>query len=86
VARAYVDQLVRSKTLGSDRASSVRGALDRLDRLQTGREANAGAVLSEVQSLAGGFARDAGAARGQDQARLRALADTLERRVARLRQ
>jgi len=86
VARAYVDQLVRSQAMTSERAGSARATFDRVDQLQTGRETNAAAILSEAERLTTQIERDAAAARGQDQVRLRALADTLARRVARLRQ
>jgi len=86
VARAYVDQLVRSQAMTSERAGSARATFDRVDQLQTGRETNVAAILSEAERLTTQIERDAAAARGQDQVRLRALADTLSRRVARLRQ
>jgi len=86
VARAYVDQLLRSQAMTPELAGSARATFDRVDQLQTGRETNAAAILAEAERLATQIERDAAAARGQDQARLRALADTLSRRVARLRQ
>jgi hypothetical protein len=86
VARAYVDQLVRSQTMTSERAASARATLDRVDQLQTGREPTVAAVLDEAGRLTAQIERDVAAASGRDQARLRALADTLSQRIARLRQ
>ena len=86
VARAYLDQLARRNAITSARAAAARATLERADQLQTGRERNAETVLDEVQRLSEQFSRDSAAASGSDQARLRALADTLQRRVTRLRQ
>ena len=86
VARAYLDQLARRNVVTSERAAAARATLDRVDQLQTGRERNAATILGEVERLAEQFSRDATGASGRDQARLRALADTLTRRVTRLRQ
>ena len=86
VARAYLDQLARRNVVTSERAAAARATLDRVDQLQTGRERNAATILGEVERLAEQFSRDATGASGRDQARLRALADTLMRRVTRLRQ
>ena len=85
VARAYLDQLARRNVVTSERAATARATLDRVDQLQTGRERNAATILGEVERLAEQFSRDATAASGRDQARLRALSGTLTRRVARLR-
>jgi hypothetical protein len=86
VARAYLDQLVRRNVVTRERATSARATLVRVDQLQTGRERSAETVLGEVDRLAAQFSRDADTVSGQDQVRLRALSDTLTRRVARLRQ
>ncbi len=86
VARAYLDQLARRNAITSARAAAARATLERADQLQTGRERNAPTVLDEMQRLSEQFSRDSAAASGSDQARLRALADTLQRRVTRLRQ
>ena len=45
VARAYLDQLTRTKGILPARAAEVKSALDRADGLQTGRERNAAAAL-----------------------------------------
>jgi hypothetical protein len=78
VARAYLDQLARSRGIGADRASAVKGALDRADR----RDA---AAREQLAALAAQLEGDAGAAAGRDAARLRSLASTLRGRAAGLR-
>ena len=77
---------MRSQTMTSERAASARATLDRVDQLQTGREPTVAAVLDEAGRLTAQIERDVAAASGRDQARLRALADTLSQRIARLRQ
>jgi hypothetical protein len=85
VARAYVDQLTRSKAIQPERLRAVTDALDRVDGVKTGQEKGAGAVLDQLEALAAQLEGDAGSARGRDQARLRSLAETIRARVARLR-
>ena len=85
VARAYLDQLARSKALPADRVRAVSAALDRADGVRTGQENNAAAVLEQLDSLARQLDADAGAASGRDAARLRALSATIKERTARLR-
>jgi len=85
VARAYLDQLARGRTLDPERVRAARVALDKSDEIRTGREKNAAAVVDELGALAGQFDRDAAAASGRDQMRLRALAATLKERAAKLR-
>jgi hypothetical protein len=85
VARAYLDQLTRSKGIGADRARAVRDAVGRADDLRTGKERGAGRVLDQLSSLAAQLDQDAAAATGPDAIRLRLLAGTMRERVARLR-
>ncbi|MDP1570596.1 MAG: hypothetical protein Q8L86_11390 [Vicinamibacterales bacterium] len=85
VARAYLDQLRRANAVPAARAEAVNTALDRLDQLRTGQEANAAAVLKDVDTLAADMERAAASASGRDQLRLRALAENLAARTARLR-
>ena len=85
VARAYVDQLTRSRGMQADRARAVRSALDKVDGLRSGQDKNAAAVLEQVDALAKQIDTDAGAASGRDAARLKALASTLRGRAAKLR-
>jgi len=85
VARAYVDQLTRSRAIQPDRARAVRSALEKVDGLRSGQDKNAAAVLEQVDALAKQIDADAGAASGRDAARLKALAATLKGRAAKLR-
>jgi hypothetical protein len=79
-ARAYVDQLVRSKAFTTERAAALRTAMDRADRQGAAR-----ADLDAVTNLANQIEKDAAAARGVDAERMKALAATIKARVARLR-
>jgi hypothetical protein len=85
VARAYVDQLTRSKAIAPERAAAVGADLDRVDRLQTGKERGAVAILDRLTALAAQIDRDAAEASGRAAVRLRSLASTLRGRVAKFR-
>jgi len=85
VAKAYVDQLNRTKAIAADRAQAVVGAMDRAEALRTPRDRGAAEAAAELTRLAGQLDADAARATGRDQARLRALSDTLKTRAARLR-
>jgi hypothetical protein len=65
VARAYLDQLTRSKALTSERSVAIKAAVDRHDK-------------AKLKELAGQLDQDATAASGRDAARLRSLATTLK--------
>ena len=79
-ARAYVDQLVRSKAFTTERATALRSAMERADRNGASR-----ADLDAVNNLATQMEKDAASAKGIDAERLKALAATIKGRVARLR-
>jgi hypothetical protein len=79
-ARAYVDQLVRSKALATDRANALRSAMERADRAGASRP-----DLDAVNNLANQLEKDAASAKGVDAERMKALAATMKGRVARLR-
>jgi hypothetical protein len=85
VARAYVDQLTRSRAIQPDRARAIAAALEQADSVRTGKEKNAAAVLDQLDGLARQLEADAGGAAGRDAARLRALSAALKERSARLR-
>jgi hypothetical protein len=85
VALAYVDQLTRSRSINAERARAVKSALEKADDVRTGKEKNAAATIDQLDALARQFDADAGSATGRDQMRMRALAETLKSRVARLR-
>jgi hypothetical protein len=85
VARAYLDQLTRSKSIQPERARAVKAAIDRADGLRTGTERGASAVLDQIDALATQLEGDAGSASGRDAMRLRSLAATIKGRTAKLR-
>jgi hypothetical protein len=85
VARAYLDQLARSRGIQPARAAALKDALDRADGLRTGKERGAAAALDRLDALATDLERDAGAANPRDAARLHALTSTIRGRTARLR-
>jgi hypothetical protein len=85
VARAYLDQLSRSKSVAADRVRATTEALSRVDSLRTGKEGNAQAALDQLDSLASQFDAEAAKSSGIDQKRYKALAETLRGRAARLR-
>ena len=85
VARAYLDQLARSKGLVPARARAVKTALDRADKIHSGRDTRAAAVTGELDALAAELERAADAAAAPDATRLRSLATTIRGRSAGLR-
>jgi hypothetical protein len=85
VARAYVDQLTRSKSIQPERARAVTAALERADGLRSGSDKNAGVVLDQLGGLAKQLESDAGAAAAPDASRLRLLAATIRGRASKLR-
>jgi hypothetical protein len=84
VARAYVDQLNRTKGIQADRARAVVQAMERADQTRAG-DRNAATAAEQLTTLAGQLETDAAAAAGVDKQRLTALAATLKDRAARLR-
>jgi hypothetical protein len=84
VAKAYIDQLNRTRAIQPARAKAVVEAMERADRLRAG-DRGIPAAVSGLDALAGQLETDAAAATGADQTRLKALADTLKSRAARLR-
>jgi hypothetical protein len=85
VARAYVDQLVRTNGIRPDRVKAVRAALDQANRIRSAQDNGSGLAAGELEQLAAALDGDAGAATGPDAARLRSLASTLKGLTARLR-
>jgi hypothetical protein len=79
-ARAYVDQLARSKVFSADRANALRAAMQRADR--NGRS---GSDLDQLGSLADQIERDASTVAGRDGDRMKELAAAIKGRIARLR-
>jgi hypothetical protein len=85
VAKAYLDQLNRTKGISAERARAVTEGLAKVDELRTGKERNAAATLTALDAVADQVAADARAAKGRDAMRLQSLSDTLKGRTARLR-
>ncbi len=52
VARAYLDQLTRSKSIQPERAQAVKAAIDHADSIRTGKERGAAAVLDQLDAVA----------------------------------
>ena len=84
VARAYLDQLKRSKAITDARAGAISSTLDRADRVRSS-DRGAAPAAAELVTLAGELERDAATATGRDQSRMRAMAETLKGRAAQLR-
>jgi hypothetical protein len=79
-ARAYVDQLVRSKLFTAERANALRAAMQRVDANSRSR-----ADLDQLSAMADQIEKDASTGRGRDAERMKALAAAIEGRIARLR-
>jgi hypothetical protein len=78
VAKAYLDQLDRAKTIDPARSKALRAALDQGDKRQK-------ATLDELDTMAGGLERDAAAPGAADAKRYKAMAAAIRARTARLR-
>ncbi len=85
VAKAYLDQLNRTHGIQAQRASAIRAALDKADEIKSSKDKNAAAVSGQLDELAKQVDADASSATGRDQMRLKALADTLRGRSAKLK-
>ena len=84
VARAYLDQLKRSKAISEARAGAISSTLDRAERVRS-NDRGAAPAAADLLTLAADLERDAAAASGRDAARLRAMAETVKGRAAQLR-
>ncbi len=85
VAKAYLDQLNRSKSISAERARAVVTGLSKVDSLRTGKERNAADALTALDAVAAQVEGDAKTAIGRDAMRLKALAETLKGRAQALR-
>jgi hypothetical protein len=85
VARAYIDQLTRTKGMQPERARALKAALERADGLRTAHDKSATAIVDQLETLADQVESDAAAASGRDASRLKTLAATIKARAARLR-
>ena len=84
VARAYLDQLVRSRTVADTRAQAIRATLTSADGIRAG-DRGAADVATALTTLASELERDAAGATGRDAMRFRAMAETVRGRAAQLR-
>jgi hypothetical protein len=84
VARAYVDQLNRTKAIQPERARNAVQAMERAEQMRS-NDRNAAAALEQLTTLAGQLEADATGASGVDKTRLASLAGTLKERAARLK-
>jgi hypothetical protein len=78
-ARAYVDQLVRSKTFTTELANSLRNAMQRVD-------SNPGSApdRNQLATMADQLEKNAASAQGRDAERIKELAAAIKGRIARL--
>jgi hypothetical protein len=74
VAKAYLDQLARSKAIPAERISAAMSSIDTFDKA-TGATRNT--AKTALATLAADFTKDAATAKSADAARLKALAATL---------
>jgi hypothetical protein len=81
VARAYLDQLARTKGINAARATAVKSALDRADRIKSASDKAAPAVKETLTALATDLEKDASTAAVNDAGRLKSLATTLRGRA-----
>lgn len=75
VARAYLDQLARSKALPAERIASTMKAMSDLEAMPAGAAKTK--AVADLNAMATAFATDAAKAKGADAARLKALAKTI---------
>ena len=80
VARAYLDQLNRSKALDATRAAAVKAALDKTEKGKPNK-----AAIDQLESVAQQIEQAAASAAGKDAERMKALASTMKGRASRLR-
>ena len=79
VARAYLDQLTRSKAMTQERVDALNAAMK---DVESASAANRRAAVTKLDSLAAELKRDAAKATGLDAARMNACADTIQKRSA----
>jgi hypothetical protein len=79
VARAYLDQLTRSKALPQDRVDALNAAMT---DVESASASNRRAAITKLDGLAAELAKDAAKAVGIDAARMRSAASTIQKRNA----
>jgi hypothetical protein len=83
VAKAYIDQLNRTRAIAADRAAAVTAAMAHADTARSAADRNH--VAMELATLASALEADAGKASGRDTMRLSALAATIKSRAGALK-
>ncbi len=83
VAKAYIDQLNRSKAISADRSRMITDTLGRAEKIRSAQDKTA--VAGELDKLAGQLERDASGASARDASRFRALAQIMSDRAAKIR-
>jgi hypothetical protein len=86
VARAYLDQLMRSNAISTERAGTITEVLDRAGRIRSSRDRNAATISKNLDSFTGQLEANATKATGRDAARMMSLANTMREIALRLRQ
>ncbi len=84
VAKAYIDQLNRSKAIPLDHARAVTDTLGRADKVRSVKDRNASGIAAELDKVAVVLNRDASGASGPNAARLKALAGMMKERSGKL--
>ena len=82
VARAYLDQLARDKALPQERIDALNAAMK---DVESASAANRRAAVTRLNGLAAELAKDAAAAMGNNAARMKAAASTIQKRNAQVR-
>jgi hypothetical protein len=77
VARAYLDQLGRSKAIRAERARTLTAELDRAGEALSKKARKDPDVARKLDSLAAELQTDGAGAAGRDQARFQSLAETV---------
>jgi hypothetical protein len=82
VAKAYIDQLVRSKTINAGRANTLRTAMDRAEKA-AGRDLDS--AVAQITNLATALEADAAKATGIDAKRMKVAAGAMKARAGQLK-
>jgi hypothetical protein len=77
VARAYLDQLGRSRAIGPERARTLTSALERAEAVSSEKRKDEN-VARQLDTIAAELESDRAAASGRDQARLQSLQETVK--------
>jgi hypothetical protein len=84
VARAYVDQLVRTQAISPERIRVIHETLTRMAKIRSKRDKGAPELSKDVASLTDQIEQDAAKASGLDATRMKSLAATMRGIASRL--